>query len=151
MYLSFPERGTAERASKFLIVNNLTVVGVRNSARNRIHSTEHSNITEVKMNATREYRKTFHVRLKPSPALILNTSTYVADRLEVSDLIPTSAGVYRRVSAKFIESIRAERDAESKTSQRWARLDEILTAALSTPGTGDCDLENFPTPDVSCY
>ena len=100
---------------------------------------------------TSEYRQTFHVRLKTSPALVLNTSTVFAERLEISDAFPDSAGVYRRVSAKFIESIRAERDAEPKTSQRWSRLDEILTAALSTPGTGDSDLGNLPAPDLSCY
>ena len=100
---------------------------------------------------TSEYRKSFHVRLKPSPALILNTSTAVADRLEVSDAFPTSAGVYRRVSASFIQSIRSERDAEPKTSPRWGRLNEILEAALSTPGTEDSDLGNLPVPDLSYY
>ena len=118
---------------------------------NRIIYTEHTNSTEVKINMTSEYRQTFHVRLKPSPALVLNTSTVFADRLEISDAFPDSAGVYRRVSVNFIESIRAERDAEPNTSQRWSRLNEILEAALTTPGTGDSDLGNSPAPDLSCY
>lgn len=103
------------------------------------------------MNTTSEYRKSFHVRLKPAPALILNTSTAVADRLEVSPAIGPSAGIYRRVSAGFISSLESEIAAEPPGSDRLARLQEILDAAKSTPGTSDDDLGNFPPPDLSCY
>ena len=103
------------------------------------------------MDTTREYRKTFHVRLKPAPALTLNTSTAVADRLEVSPSVGPSAGVYRRVSAGFIATLAAEIAAEPAGSDRLARLQEILAAAQSTPGVNDVDLGNFPTPDLSCY
>jgi len=103
------------------------------------------------MNTTREYRQSFHVRLKPSPALILDTSTAVADRLEVSSSIGPSAGTYRRVSAEFIATLAAEIAAEPAGSDRLARLQEILTAAQSTPGVDDVDLGNFPTPDLSWY
>jgi len=103
------------------------------------------------MDMTGEYRKSFHVRLKPSPALILNTSTAIADRLEVSPSIGPSAGMYRRVSAGFISALAAEIAAEPAGSDRLARLQEILAAAQSTPGVNDADLGNFPTPDLSCY
>jgi hypothetical protein len=103
------------------------------------------------MDTTREYRNSFHVRLKPAPALTLNTSTAVADRLEVSPSVGPSAGTYRRVSAGFIATLAAEIAAEPAGSDRLARLQEILTAAQSTPGVDDVDLGNFPTLDLSWY
>jgi hypothetical protein len=106
---------------------------------------------QVKINMNREYRQSFHVRLRPSPPLILNTSTAVADRLEVSPSIGPSAGTYRRVSAGFISTLASEIAAEPAGSDRLTRLQEILTAAQSTPGVGDDDLGNFPTPDLSWY
>jgi len=55
------------------------------------------------------------------------------------------------VSAGFISSLESEIAAEPAGSDRLARLQEILDAAKSTPGTGDNDLGNFPPPDLSCY
>jgi hypothetical protein len=55
------------------------------------------------------------------------------------------------VSAEFIATLAAEIAAEPAGSDRLARLQEILTAAQSTPGVDDVDLGNFPTLDLSWY
>lgn len=105
---------------------------------------------KTRQDRVHDYRKSYHVRLKPAPALILITSTAVNDRLEISEGF-VECGVYRRVSASFIATLTAERDAQRPGTARYIRLDEILQAAIASPGAGDSDLGNLPVPDLSYY
>lgn len=100
------------------------------------------------MNATREYSESFHIRLSPSPAILLKTSTAVGDRLEVSpDFV--EAGIYRRVSQPFIQTIKAEASKFSPGTEKFNRLADIATMAESSPVIAESDLGNPPSPDVS--
>lgn len=101
------------------------------------------------MNATREYSESFHVRLSPDPPILLKTSTAVGDRLEVSPDFE-EAGVYRRVSQSFIQTIKAEAAKHSSTDiAKFNRLVDIAIMAQASPVIAENDLGNPITPDVS--
>lgn len=99
--------------------------------------------------------QTFHVRLKPAPAVLLRTTVQVHDRLEVSESAQSAGiahhGLYRRVSQKLIGEIGSELGKVQEGSDRHARLTEILTVARSAAIITPDDLQKVPVPDVSCY
>ena len=111
-----------------------------------------NNITRsIKMNMTRELRQTFHVRLKPAPAILLATDTWIHDRLEITEAAcPHLAGVYRRISFSFLQQLGTEAD-KSPDPARRSRLQEIFELASTSPAATDDDLENLPLPDLSYY
>lgn len=98
------------------------------------------------------FEKSFHVRFRPAPAVLISTSTCVSDRLEISEStkLPVS-GVYRRVSREMINSVIAQREKELSGSDKWDRLTEIIAVAEAAPVIPDRDLGNATTIDLSCY
>lgn len=91
-------------------------------------------------------RESYHVRLKPSPPMLLRTTTGVGDRFDCQDLEQyADAGLYRRVSKEFITDIRKERDRNKPDTERWQRLNEIITLAESAPVIAETDLGNSLT------
>lgn len=100
------------------------------------------------MDSAREYSESFHVRLSPSPATLLKTSTAVGDRFEVSpDFV--EAGVYRRVSQPFIQTLKAEAAKFAPGTEKFNRLADIAITAQAAPVIAESDLGNPPTPDLS--
>jgi len=86
--------------------------------------------------------------LSPSPAILLKTSTAVGDRLEVSPDF-TEAGVYRRVSQPFIQTLKAEASKFPPGTEKFNRLADIANTAQAAPIIAETDLGNPNTPDIS--
>lgn len=92
---------------------------------------------------------TYHIRLKPAPAVVIRTTTGCHNRLELEGC--GNAGTYRRISKQFLAQIEHELSQAVIGSERHSRLSEILSLARSTPGVDQDDLENPPFPDLSYY